>query len=136
LAVNFGDRMTLAGYALDRRVVQPGDTIHLTLYWQAMAPMDLDYRIFAHVLGVQDQVWASSDSEPVGGASLTSRWQSGEVVEDNRELTVGLTTPPDFYDIEVGVYAFSVGRLPVVAEDGHLLDDRVFLSKIQVVDGE
>ncbi len=136
LAVRFGDQMMLVGYALDRRVVQPGDTVGLTLYWQAMAPMEVDYRVFAHVLGVQDQVWANSDSELVRGANRTSQWEPGDIVEETRELTVGATTPPDFYDVEVGVYGFDVGRLPVVAEDGHLIHDRVLLSKIQVVDDD
>jgi hypothetical protein len=51
-----------------------------------------------------------------------------------RNLTVGLTTPPNFYDIEVGLYASGGDRLPVVAEDGHWLDSRVLLSRIRVVD--
>ena len=68
------------------------------------------------------------------GAAPTSKWQSGQIVEDVRDLTVGLTTPPDFYDIEVGLYASGGDRLPVVAEDGHWLDSRVLLSKIRVVD--
>ena len=133
LDANFGDRAALVGYTLDRRVVQPGETIRLTLYWRALAPMETDYSIFAHVLGVENQVWANNDGPPVGGAMPTSRWQSGQVVADVRELTVGLTTPPDFYDIEVGLHADGEGRLPVVAEDGHWLGKRVLLSKIRVV---
>ena len=133
LHVNFDDQAALVGYTLDRRVARPGETIRLTLYWRALAPMDGDYRIFAHVLGVENQVWANSDGQPAGGAAPTSQWQPGQVVEDVRELTVGLTTPPDFYDIEVGIVTPGEGRLPVVAEDGHWLGKRVLLSKIRVV---
>ncbi|MDY7078929.1 MAG: glycosyltransferase family 39 protein [Chloroflexota bacterium] len=127
--VDFDGQAMLVGYTLDRRVVRPGETIRLTLYWQALAPMETDYRIFAHVLGIENQVWANNDSQPT---PLTSQWQPGQVVEETRDLTVGLTTPPDFYDIEVGMYA-GTSRLPVVAEDGHWLDSRVLLSKIRVV---
>jgi len=134
LDVNFGDQVALAGYTLDRRVVRPGETIRLTLYWQALAPMETNYSVFAHVLGIENQVWASNDGWPAGGSAPTSQWQPGQVVEDMRDLTVGLTTPPDFYDIEVGLYASGGDRLPVVAEDGHWLDSRVLLSKIRVVD--
>ena len=35
LHVIFGGKVILAGYELDRRVVRPGETIHLTLYWRA-----------------------------------------------------------------------------------------------------
>jgi len=134
LDVNFGDQAALAGYTLDRRVVRPGETIRLTLYWRALAPMEMDYRVFAHVLGIENQVWANSDGQPAGGAAPTSQWQPGQIVEDVRDLTVGLTTPPDFYDIEVGLYASDGDRLPVIAEDGHWLDSRVLLSKIRVVE--
>ena len=95
--------------------------------------METDYRAFAHILGIENQVWANNDSYLVSRGVLTSEWQAGRIVEDVRDLTVGLTTPPDFYDIEVGVYTPEAGRLPVVAEDGHWLDNRVMLSKIRVI---
>jgi hypothetical protein len=136
LNVNFGDKIALVGYKLDQRMAQPGDKIHLTLYWQALAPMEKNYNVFAQVLGVEDQVWARSDGWPVDGLSPTSHWETGDVIKDVRVLTVGLTTPPDFYDIEVGLYARGPKRLPIIAEDGHRLGSRVLLSKIRVVDDE
>jgi 4-amino-4-deoxy-L-arabinose transferase-like glycosyltransferase len=136
LDTNFGDQIALVGYTLDRRVAQPGETIRLVLYWQALAPMDTDYKAFAHILGIENQVWANSDSLLVAENAPTSRWQPGQIVEDVRELTVGLTTPPDFYDIEVGLYASGKGRLPLIAEDGHWLGQRVLLSRIRVMRDE
>ncbi len=133
LNANFGDQMALVGYALDQRVAHPGETIRLTLYWQALAPVETDYRIFAHVLGVENQVWANSDTPP---ATPSSQWQPGQTIEDTHDLTVGLTTPPDFYDIEVGVYEPGENRLPVIAEDGSWLGGRILLSKIRVVSDE
>ena len=55
------------------------------------------------------------------------------VIQDVRTLTAGLTTPPGFYAIEVGMYPPGEGRLPVIAEDGHWYDNRILLSKIRVV---
>ncbi len=130
--VNFGGQIVLAGYDLDRRVARPGETIRLTLYWQTLAAMEHDYRAFAHLLGVEDQVWANSDSQLTDGTAPTSHWRPGQIVQDVRELTVGLTTPPGFYDVEVGLYT-DRDRLPVLAEDGHWLGDRALLSKIRVV---
>ena len=131
---NFGEQVALAGYTLDRRVVRPGETMRLTLYWRALAPMETNYSVFAHVLGVENQVWASNDGWPADGNGPTSLWEPGRVIEDVRDLTIGLTTPPNFYDIEIGLYAPGGDRLPVIAEDGHWLDSRVLLSKIRVVD--
>jgi len=132
LDANFGNRVALAGYTLDRRVAHPGETIHLTLYWKALAPMQTDYSVFVHVLGIQNQVWSWSDGWPVEGRSPTSLWSPGDVIEDVRALTIGQTTPPDFYDIEVGLYTIEEGRLPLLADDGHQLADRVLLSRISV----
>jgi hypothetical protein len=132
LNVNFGDQVALLGYTLDSRVARPGETIRLTLYWRASVPVETDYRIFAQVLGVENQVWANSDILPT---TPTSQWQPGDVVTDVHDLNVGLTTPPDFYDIVVGVYEPG-NRLSVIAEDGSWLGKHVLLSKIRVVGDE
>jgi hypothetical protein len=129
LNANFDNQATLVGYEMDRRVVRPGESVRLTLYWRARVPIVRDYRIFAHVLGVENQVWANADSPPT---PPTSQWQPELIIQDVRNLKVGLTTPPDFYDIEVGMYPPGEGRLPVIAEDGHWYDNRILLSKIRV----
>jgi 4-amino-4-deoxy-L-arabinose transferase-like glycosyltransferase len=132
LDANFDGKAALIGYTLDRRVARPGETIRLTLYWRALAPMEKSYGVFAHVLGDQDQVWAWNDGWPVEGLAPTFTWQPGQIIEDVRDLPLGETTPPGFYDIEVGLHGD--GRLPVVAPDGRWLGNRVLLSKIRVVE--
>jgi hypothetical protein len=131
---DFEGRIALVGYNLDRRTAQPGETLHLTLYWQALAEMDKDYTVFTHVLGEQDRLWAQMDSQPQGGAAPTSSWQVGQMTEDHYNLTIKPDTPPDVYDIEVGLYLAATGRrLGVLDEGGRLLDNRVLLSKVRVV---
>jgi 4-amino-4-deoxy-L-arabinose transferase-like glycosyltransferase len=132
LDANFDGKAALIGYTLDRRVARPGETIRLTLYWRALAPMERSYGVFAHVLGDEDQVWAWNDGWPVEGLAPTFTWQPGQIIEDVRDLPLGETTPPGFYDIEVGLHGD--GRLPVVAQDGRRLESRVLLSKIRVVE--
>jgi len=39
MRVNFGDQIALIGYALDRRAAIPGESLFLTLYWQARSKM-------------------------------------------------------------------------------------------------
>jgi 4-amino-4-deoxy-L-arabinose transferase-like glycosyltransferase len=134
LEANFNGKTALVGYELDRRVACPGETIHITLYWRALAPFERNYSVFVHVLGEDDQKWAWSGGWPVQDQAPTRTWQPGQIIEDPYELTIGETTPPGFYDIEVGMSAKDVGRLPVVAEDGHQLGNRVLLCKVRVVD--
>jgi hypothetical protein len=130
---SFDAQVALVGYDLDRRLARPGETIRVMLYWKALTSLETDYGMFAHILGSGDQTWGSHDGQPFDDP--TSRWQPGQIVEDVRYLTVGETTPPDFYDIEVGVYVPGGDRLPIVAEDGHWLSNRLLLGKIRVVDG-
>jgi len=132
LDVNFGNQIRLLGYHLDQRVARPGDTIHLTLYWEARTSLETNYSVFAHIAGVENQVWGSDDGWPVDGNAPTSSWAPGKVVEDTRELTVGLTTPANFYNIEVGLYDPDVERLPIIAPDGHWVNNRLRLSTIRV----
>ncbi len=129
---NFGREIELIGYELDRRVVQPGDAVGLTLYWRGLVPAEVDYRGFAHVLGAENQLWAISNTPLLEGSSATSQWRVGQVVTDTRILSLDPATPPGFYDIEVGLHSEDGPRLPVIAQGGHHLGSRVLLSKIRV----
>jgi 4-amino-4-deoxy-L-arabinose transferase-like glycosyltransferase len=131
LDASFDDKAALVGYTLDRRAARPGETIRLTLYWRALAPMETSYSILAQVVGGQDR-WAWNNGWPVEGLAPTFTWKPGQIIEDVRELRIGETTPPGLYDIEVGMYSDD-GRLPLVAEDGHHIGNRVLLSKVRVM---
>ena len=134
--VNFGNQARLIGYGVDRRSVQPGDTVRLTLYWEAVGVMDTNYSVFAHVRGIENQVWARDEGWPVEGSAPTSSWAPGQIVEDVRYLTIGETTPDGLYDVEIGMYDPEVNRLPIIAEDGHWINNRIHLSRVRVISGE
>ncbi len=130
---NFGNRIALIGYDMDRRTASPGETIHLTLYWQALSKMEENYTVFTHVLGEENRIWAQKDSWPQGGDAPTSTWEPGQTIADEYELVIYADTPPDVYDVEIGFYLAETGdRLRIVGEGGRLLDDRVLLSKVRV----
>ncbi|MDY7041558.1 MAG: glycosyltransferase family 39 protein [Chloroflexota bacterium] len=136
VSFNFGDKMKLVGYNLDRRVTLPGETLHLTLYWECLAEMDEDYSVFTHVLGEQNSIWAQMDSVPQRGAAPTSGWTVGQIIEDNYDLAVRQDTPPAVYDVEIGVYlprSPDYPRLRVISPDGRVVDNRVLLGKVRVI---
>jgi hypothetical protein len=130
---NFGNRIALIGYDMDRRTASPGETIHLALYWEALAKMEENYTVFTHVLGEENRIWAQKDNWPKNGGAPTSTWEPGQMIVDEYELTIHADTPPDVYDVEIGLYLAETGdRLRIVGEGGRLLDDRVLLSKVRV----
>jgi hypothetical protein len=133
---NFGNQMALRGYKVVPRRLRPGDTLILTLYWEALADMDIDYTVFTHVRDLEDpsnRIYAQLDAPAPGG---TSNWLSGQLVEAVYELQVAADTPASVHEVEVGVYywtpAGALRRLQLRTEDGRLVDDYLILSKVRV----
>lgn len=125
---DFEGKLALVGFDLDRRLVHPGETLHLTLYWQALSPMAEDYTVFTHLLLPPGQVWAQDDQQPHEGQTPTSTWQPGQVIEDQYELSLPVEAPPGVYEIEVGLYLPATGdRLKV-----GLSDRGIVLGKVRV----
>ena len=131
---DFEGKLALVGYRLDRRAASPGEKLMLTLYWQALQPIAEDYTVFTHILGEHESIWAHKDSQPQSGAAPTSSWQTGTLIEDQYELLLRTDTPPDVYEVEVGMYLPESGeRLGILGELGRLDADRVVLTPVRVV---
>jgi len=133
MRVNLGNKVSLLGYNLESGF-RPGDGIHLTLFWQALAEMDEDYTVFTHLIDEQGTLWGQKDSQPVDGFYPTTKWEAGEIVRDQYDLTILPEIPLGQYKIEVGMYLVETGeRLPVLSDDGAAQGDRVMLGPIEVV---
>jgi 4-amino-4-deoxy-L-arabinose transferase-like glycosyltransferase len=137
--VTFGGAARLLGTSLDRTQAAPGDRIHLTLFWQALAPLAQDYTVFAHLLGdynpaTTGPLWVGHDGQPDGGHYPTGTWQPGEVILDQHALAIPADTPPGEYTLEAGLYLLStMGRLPAVDASGRPLPgDAAFLGTLEV----
>jgi hypothetical protein len=129
----------LLGYDLEPTAVRPGETVYLTLYWQADAPIEHRYKVFTHLLGdafnadTGGFVWGQQDNEPVGDARPTSTWRAGEVIEDPYALVVAAHAPGGGYAVEVGMYDPATGaRLPVLDKAGNPVADHVRLLTLLV----
>jgi len=136
LSFQLGEGVSLIGYNLspDDDPLRPGGSLHLTLYWQALTPMQKDYTVFTHLIDEEGQIWAQKDNPPLGGARPTSLWYEGEIIKDEYELVVKEGTPPGEYRLEVGMYLLSTGeRLPLLAAQGHPSGDSVLLEGIEIV---
>jgi len=118
----------LLGYNIESGL-RPGDGIHLTLFWQALAEMDKDYTVFTHLTGEEGRIWGQKDNPPVDGFYPTTQWEKGEIVRDQYDLNISLDAPPGEYWIEVGMYLAETGeRLPVFGDGKPVVGDRVLLS--------
>ncbi len=129
LHLALGDVVHLRGFDLDHTQAAPGDTLPLTLYWQANGPTDLDYTIFVHLVGPDGHSYGQVDQFPGAGAAPTTSWASGQVIVDEINLPVAPDAPAGSYHIAIGLYdATSGGRLPITDASGYPLpDNRAFL---------
>jgi len=132
--IRFEGRIALVGYDIDRRAAAPGETLHITLFWKALAPVDKDYTVFVHLLGEGADIWGQRDSAPQGGLAPTSAWRVGQMIRDEYEVRVKDEAPAWVCTLEVGLYDAATGvRLNVVDADGHVRDNRALLAKVRVV---
>ncbi len=88
------------------RVANP--TGHITLYWQAVAPMDEDYALsvrptrHGQPITVNGQLLQHDTPHPVWGTYPTSRWTLGEVVRDDHLFPI--PTDGEYDGVRIVVY--------------------------------
>jgi hypothetical protein len=132
LTATLGDQVRLLGYDLSGETLRPGDTLILTLYWQAQTEMERDYTVFTHLVGADGSTTGQRDNDPIGGTYPTSLWLSGEVVADVYEIQIRADAAPGDHWLKVGMY---------VAENGYRLptgdaDDAIALQAITLADAQ
>jgi hypothetical protein len=82
VGARLADQVSLLGYKATDVDLRPGDSVHLTLFWQALIPMDRDYTVFVHLQDAQGRIVSQSDHPPVSGFYPTSSWEKREIVRD------------------------------------------------------
>jgi hypothetical protein len=121
------DAVLFLGYDIEGEF-KPGRIVHLTLFWQALQPMEADYTVFTHLIDGEGNLWGQKDNPPVDGFYPTSRWEEGEVVRDQYNLVISPDAPLGEYWLAVGMYLAETGeRLEARGEEGPLPENRILL---------
>ena len=111
--IRLGDVVRLAGYDLSARSPRPGEELLVSLYWEPLRPLGVEYHSFVHLIDGTGQPVAQSDHQPGGIFYPSTLWQPGEQLRDNHTVTMPDSTLPGVYRLLVGLYA--------LAADGSLL---------------
>lgn len=125
----FGDEITLLGFKLSDaasgealQMLEPGQSVVVTLYWQALRRPKTDYTIFVHLGDATNILIAQNDSQPEGGQYPTGIWSTGEIVLTTHLLII----PPESqgpFTLHTGLYSWpDLERLPVI-QDGEQAED-------------
>lgn len=124
---DLGRQMRLRGYDAARE----NDTLTVTLYWEALAPMPVDYTVFVHLLGPDGQLVAQHDHGPWWEVAIpTSTWQPGEKLRDRHALTLPAGLPPGQYRLQAGVYYWETLERLSVLENGTPVNNFVELGPL------
>jgi 4-amino-4-deoxy-L-arabinose transferase-like glycosyltransferase len=129
-----GGQLKLLGYETPVQVAIPGQTVPVTLYWEAIEPFARDYSIFVHLVDDQDLLTAQRDAFPAMG-TLSTQWLTpGNYWSEQRHLTLPDTAfGPNQTVFEVGLYDFATGeRLAVVDAGGQIAGDHVRFGQLEV----
>ena len=130
LQVTFGGKMLLRGYDLNTTRLPAGDTLAVTLYWQALAPMGIRYRTFVHV--ETDRIWGQHDDDPICRLR-TDEWRPPESGLGEFRVRLDPATPPGVYPVTVGIYDPASGdRLDAADPEGQPLGTSLTLTPITV----
>lgn len=132
LDIDFGGQLRLLGYEIASETT-PGGLAPLTLYWQALKPMDTNYSVFAQLVDEKGQRVAGLDTYPGLGSYPTQRWEVGPVVKDSLYIPVGAKVDaPRSFGIVVGVADRARNtRLPAT-RDGQPAGDTAALGSLFV----
>lgn len=90
--------------------IRPGGTLTVTLTWQALKPVELDYTVFVHVVGPDEQIRTQRDIQPQAGQRPTNTWAVGELIRDEHPLSIPADAPAVRYHIKLGLYDWRTGQ--------------------------
>lgn len=117
LQMNYAGQARLVGYELQPETLLPGDALAVTLYWQALQPLTLDYHEFVKLLDPSGRPVGQIDQAP---PLPTSRWWPGEVISDTIVVPVeDDLTPPILLQLDAGlIYLPKLEALPAFNVEG------------------
>lgn len=133
LSARIGDKIHLIGYEVAPERVAAGESVLVTLYWQAEARIPVAYSVFNHVRDESGQIVGQQDGMPVNNSLPTTCWLPGEVITDAYSIEIEPGVAPGAYLLFSGLYHPETGeRVPVTNVD-HSAADAVLIDSIAVV---
>jgi len=113
------DQVRVRSFALEQESVRAGGSLGLTVEWEAVGPISLDWRQVTFLRDRSGQVVDQTERSLGGGSGGTSTWAPGRWVFRSSGLPIPAKTPPGEYTIGVGLYDSKARKMaPVTAGAG------------------
>lgn len=85
-------------------IIHPGQTIRVTLYWEAVAAPEAERTVSVRVAAPDGWLLAQQDMKPSNGARPTSWWQPGWQLRDIYYLTIDPGATPGSATLDILLY--------------------------------
>jgi hypothetical protein len=108
--------VALLGFDLPQTTARPGESVPMTLYWKALAPMTVNLRVFIHLIGPDGHLWGQSDKWNPADYP-TARWPQDYYVRDEHDVQLQPDAPAGQYQVIAGLWNAETGARM------HRLDD-------------
>ena len=132
-AHNFNNEILLYGYEYSGRDLTPGDTLTVTLYWEALRDDLPPYTVQVRLVDAQGREYARADSRPMQNQLPTTTWERGQHILDVHQLLISQAISPNSYQIHFSLLDETSGlRQNRVAADGHWIDNHLLLSPLRI----
>jgi hypothetical protein len=119
LDYSLADSIKLHGYTASAARATPGETIDVTLYWEALKPIDANHTVFLQL--VDDRSTKVAQRQTISGLGMyqPTRWKIGEVIADVIPLSIDANASvPREYAMIGGMLDAKTGeRLPMSRSD-------------------
>jgi hypothetical protein len=114
LDVKLGDKILLHGADLEMGMHSTQQALYLSLYWQSLSPLAVDYKIFVHLRDGENNTVVNGDHLPYDNLVPTTRWPTDGAIKETIQLIMPGGGAREDYQLFVGMYdPNSQERLPV-----------------------
>jgi hypothetical protein len=103
--MDFGGKIRVTGYRLDKTTVAPGDSLVAELQWQALTDLDEDYWLMLRLDGPADASIVK-EGVPSGGTLTTDWWRKGQVLSSRHVLFLPQDVPAGPYSLRLGLHPY------------------------------
>lgn len=81
-------KLVYLGSDVEPAQAAPGQQVRVTNYWKAVEPPGEGWRIFTHLEGPNHHGFVNDDHGAVSGKYPVDQWKAGEIIRDQRIITV------------------------------------------------
>jgi hypothetical protein len=100
----FQNELSLLGYEVNSERVTPGESLQLTLFWQALADVSHDYVIDLQLFDATGSEVGYWLGRPVRSGYATDRWQARQLVQDPWRVDLSPELSPGGYTLGVTLF--------------------------------